>query len=53
MSIHSCHDCYYANPHYNQNGVIVGVDCSADNMRFIEYEYSSCMRCGRWAERDD
>ena len=49
----NCLQCYYANPHYSKNGDIEGVDCSADNMRFIPYDIAACQYCGRYAERDD
>ena len=50
---HSCMDCYYCNERYAQDGHIIGVDCSADNMRFIDLDIAQCMRCGRWSERED
>ena len=53
MNTHSCLDCYYASERFNRNGVFIGIDCSADNMRFIDYDVAHCMRCGRWAEKED
>lgn len=47
-----CIDCYYACDRYDHNGTRIGVDCSKDNMRFIDIETASVMCCGAYAERD-
>ena len=47
-----CTECYYAEPRYNQDGVQIGIDCSKDNMRFVEIEIAQVMGCGAWAEKD-
>ena len=49
----NCLSCYYARARYNRNGVLIGVDCCEDNMRFIEYDIALIQHCGRFAERDD
>ena len=47
-----CTDCYYACDRYDGKGTRIGVDCSKDNMRFIDIETASVMCCGAFAERD-
>ena len=51
--IHNCFDCAYHRERFNQNGVLIGVDCAKDNMAFIDYDTASSMRCGAWCEDDD
>lgn len=49
----NCLNCWYAEPRYSKTGVIIGIDCTKDNMRFIEYDIASCQYCGAYAERDE
>lgn len=48
-----CTDCYYACDRYDSKGTRIGVDCSKDNMRFIDIDTASVMCCGAFAERDE
>lgn len=47
-----CINCWYARPRYDKDGKQIGVECSHDNMRFIDIEFASVMYCGAWAEVD-
>lgn len=49
----NCLTCYYAQERYAKDGHCIGVDCTKDNMRFIEYDIAICQYCGAYAERDD
>jgi len=49
----NCCKCYYANPVYNGDGSQRGVECGADNMRFIEIDVAQVVYCGRWAEPEE
>ena len=49
----NCNTCYYAEPRYNKEGMQIGVDCTKDNMRFIESDIARCQYCGAYAERDE
>lgn len=48
-----CTNCYYSNPRYNAKGEQIGIECGADNMRFLELDVAQVAHCGRWAEPED
>jgi hypothetical protein len=52
--IHNCYTCDYGNIRYDKLGMIIGVDCSADNMRYIPaMDIKMNGACPKWVERDD
>lgn len=48
-----CTKCYYAHPVYGKDGLQIGIECSKDNMRFIEMDIARTMYCGAFAEADE
>lgn len=48
-----CTNCYYGEIRYNKDGQKIGVDCTRDNMRFIDIDIADIMSCGAWAESED
>lgn len=50
----SCYNCAYGHEHYDRNGLIVGVDCARENMRFLPDPHIQLFSpCDWWAERDE
>ena len=49
----NCLNCYYSNPVYGADGCQRGIECGADNMRFLEIDVAEVVRCGRWSETED
>lgn len=48
-----CMRCYYAEPRYDNHGMMLGIECKAHNMRFIAWEEANVRYCGMFAERDE
>ena len=49
----NCWKCYYSKPVYDRDGEQIGIECGADNMRFLEIDVAQVVYCGRWSEAED
>lgn len=50
----SCYNCSYGHERYDKNGLIAGVDCARENMRYLpDMHIKLFSPCDWWAERDD
>lgn len=48
-----CTNCYYSHPVYGKDGLQIGIECSKDNMRYIDIETAQAMYCGAYSEADE
>lgn len=51
--MNNCFDCAYHLERYGAGGTLLGIECGKDNMRFVDYDIASVMRCGAWVEIEE
>ena len=49
----TCATCYYHTPIYDEAGLIVASQCTADDLRETPIDIARVMHCGKWAEADE